>query len=145
MHDIRYNELKEARKRDDAGNVIEVYCEYDPTTKSGTEGGNSKVKSTINWVEVNNSIMAEVRLYDRLFNVENPSAEDGDFRDLINPNSLQVVQGCRVEPYLASAKPLDNFQFLKVGYFNLDPDSTADKLIFNRTVSLKDTWAKKSC
>ncbi len=131
-------------KKDEQGNVVEVYCEYDPNSKSGTEGGNRKVKSTINWVEVNNSVEAEVRLYDRLFSVENPSAEEGDFRDLINPNSLQIIQGCRVEPYLASAKALDNFQFLKVGYFNLDPDSTAEKLIFNRTVSLKDTWAKKA-
>ena len=130
--------------KDADGNITTVYCEYDPETKSGTEGGNRKVKSTINWVEINSSIEADVRLYDRLFAIEDPSASDKDFRDLLNPDSLKVVTGCRVEAALAQAKPLDKFQFLKVGYFAVDPDSTPDKLIFNRTVSLKDTWAKKN-
>ena len=131
-------------KKDEHGNVIEVYAQYDPTTKSGTEGGNRKVKSTINWVEVENSVPAEVRLYDRLFNVEDPAAYEGDFHDLINPDSLTIINTCRVEPWLAQAKPLDQFQFLKIGYFNVDSDSKPGKLVFNRTVSLKDTWAKKN-
>ena len=90
-----------------------MYCEYDPETKSGTEGGNRKVKSTINWVEINSSVEADVRLYDRLFAIEDPSASDKDFRDLLNPDSLKVVTGCRVEAALAQAKPLDKFQFVK--------------------------------
>lgn len=129
--------------KDAEGHITTVYCEYDPTTKSGTEGGNRKVKSTINWVNINDSVEAEVRLYDRLFAVEDPSASDKDFRELLNPDSLKVVQGVRVEAALAKAQPLDKFQFLKVGYFCVDPDSTAEHLIFNRTVALKDTWAKK--
>ncbi|MGN0187676.1 MAG: glutamine--tRNA ligase/YqeY domain fusion protein [Paludibacteraceae bacterium] len=129
--------------KDADGNITTVYCEYDPTTKSGTEGGNRKVKSTINWVNINDSVEAEVRLYDRLFAVEDPSASDKDFRELLNPDSLKVVQGVRVEAALAKAQPLDKFQFLKVGYFCIDPDSTPDHLIFNRTIALKDTWAKK--
>ena len=129
--------------KDAEGHITTVYCEYDPTTKSGTEGGNRKVKSTINWVNINDSVEAEVRVYDRLFAVEDPSASDKDFRELLNPDSLKVVQGVRVEAALAKAQPLDKFQFLKVGYFCIDPDSTAEHLIFNRTVALKDTWAKK--
>ena len=129
--------------KDAEGHITTVYCEYDPTTKSGTEGGNRKVKSTINWVNINDSVEAEVRMYDRLFAVEDPSASDKDFRELLNPDSLKVVQGVRVEAALAKAQPLDKFQFLKVGYFCVDPDSTAEHLIFNRTVALKDTWAKK--
>ena len=129
--------------KDADGRITTVYCEYDPTTKSGTEGGNRKVKSTINWVNIDDSVEAEVRVYDRLFAVEDPSASDKDFRELLNPDSLKVVQGVRVEAALAKAQPLDKFQFLKVGYFCVDPDSTAEHLIFNRTVALKDTWAKK--
>lgn len=129
--------------KDAEGHITTVYCEYDPTTKSGTEGGNRKVKSTINWVNINDSVEAEVRVYDRLFAVEDPSASDKDFRELLNPDSLKVVQGVRVEAALAKAQPLDKFQFLKVGYFCIDPDSTPEHLIFNRTVALKDTWAKK--
>ncbi len=129
-------------ERDAEGNITEVRCTYDADTKSGTEGSKRKVKSTINWVEINSSVEAEVRLYDRLFMVEDPSGSDKDFRDLLNPDSLRIVKGCRVEAYLRDAKPLDNFQFLKHGYFNVDLDSTAQNLIFNRTVSLKDNWAK---
>ena len=128
--------------KDAEGHITTVYCEYDPTTKSGTEGGNRKVKSTINWVNINDSVEAEVRMYDRLFAVEDPSASDKDFRELLNRNSLEV-KSVRVEAALAKAQPLDKFQFLKVGYFCVDPDSTAEHLIFNRTVALKDTWAKK--
>ena len=124
-------------EKDAEGNVTTVYATYDPNTKSGTEGGNKKVKSTINWVDVNSSVEAEIRLYDRLFAVENPSAEDGDFRDLLNPESMKVITGARVEKSLADAKPGDKYQFLKIGYFNTDLDTKDGKLVFNRTVSLK--------
>lgn len=124
-------------EKDADGNVTTVYATYDPNTKSGTEGGNKKVKSTINWVDVNTSVGAEIRLYDRLFAVENPSAEEGDFRDLLNPESMKVITGARVEKSLADAKPGDKFQFLKIGYFNTDLDTKDGQLVFNRTVSLK--------
>ena len=124
-------------EKDADGNVTTVYATYDPNTKSGTEGGNKKVKSTINWVDVNTSVEAEIRLYDRLFAVENPSAEEGDFRDLLNPESMKVITGARVEKSLADAKPGDKFQFLKIGYFNTDLDTKNGQLVFNRTVSLK--------
>lgn len=130
-------------EKDADGNITTVYCTYDPNTKSGTEGGNRKVKSTINWVACTDSVEAEVRLYDRLFAVEDPSASDKDFRELLNPDSLKVVRNARVESALSKAKPLDKFQFLKVGYFCVDADSTPEHLVFNRTVALKDTWAKK--
>lgn len=130
-------------EKDADGNITTVYCTYDPNTKSGTEGGNRKVKSTINWVACADSVEAEVRLYDRLFAVEDPSASDKDFRELLNPDSLKVVRNARVESALSKAKPLDKFQFLKVGYFCVDADSTPEHLVFNRTVALKDTWAKK--
>ena len=124
-------------EKDAEGNVTTVYATYDPNTKSGTEGGNKKVKSTINWVDVDSSVEAEIRLYDRLFAVENPSAEEGDFRDLLNPESMKVITGARVEKSLADAKPGDKYQFLKIGYFNTDLDTKDGKLVFNRTVSLK--------
>ena len=124
-------------EKDAEGNVTTVYATYDPNTKSGTEGGNKKVKSTINWVDVNSSVEAEIRLYDRLFAVENPSAEEGDFRDLLNPESMKVITGARVEKSLTDAKPGDKYQFLKIGYFNTDLDTKDGKLVFNRTVSLK--------
>ena len=124
-------------EKDAEGNITTVYATYDPNTKSGTEGGNKKVKSTINWVDVDSSVEAEIRLYDRLFAVENPSAEEGDFRDLLNPDSMKVITGARVEKSLADAKPGDKYQFLKIGYFNTDLDTKDGKLVFNRTVSLK--------
>lgn len=126
-------------EKDANGNITTVHATYDPNTKSGTEGGNKKVKSTINWIDVNNSKEAELRLYDRLFVCENPSAEEGDFRDLLNPNSLTVVPQARVETFVANAKPGDKFQFLKTGYFNTDKDSTPEHPIFNLTVSLKES------
>lgn len=129
-------------KKDAEGNVVEVYCDYLPDTKSGMPGSNRKVKSTINWVEVNSCINAEVRLYDRLFNEENPASYEGDFHDLLNPESLKVINNCKVEACLKNVKPLDKFQFQKVGYFCVDKDSAPEHLIFNRTVSLKDNWAK---
>jgi glutaminyl-tRNA synthetase len=125
------------------GTIEEIYAEYDPQTKSGMAESNRKVKGTLHWVSVEHSIPAEIRLYDRLFTVEDPSDEkDTDFRELLNPESLIVKTNCRMEKELEHAKPLENFQFQRIGYFNVDPDSTKEKLIFNRTVSLKDSWSK---
>ena len=130
-------------KKDENGEIVEIYAEYDPMTKSGMPDSNRKIKGTLHWVSVEHSLPAEVRLYDRLFMSENPSEEkDKDFHELLNPDSLTVLTNCRVEAELAKAKPYDNFQFQRLGYFNLDPDSKDGKLIFNRTVSLKDTWTK---
>lgn len=129
-------------EKDENGNVTTVYCTYDPDTKSGSEGSKRKVKSTINWLDKDGCIQAEIRLYDRLFKVEDPAAYDGDFHDLLNEDSLEVKTAL-VEKHLEGAQPGDHFQFLKIGYFTVDKDSTNDKLILNRTVSLKDNWAKK--
>ena len=131
-------------KNDSDGNVEEVYCEYDPDTRSGMPGSMRKVKGTLHWVSAEYSSTAEVRLYDRLFNVENPAEEkDVDFRELLNPDSLKIVDNCRIEPYLAeNAKPGNRYQFQRTGYFCVDPDSTDGHLVFNRTVSLKDSWEK---
>ena len=131
-------------KKDADGNIEEIYAEYDPQSKSGLEGANRKVKGTLHWVSAQHCLPAEVRVYDRLFNVENPSADDRDFRELLNPESLQVLSNCYVENYLSEKKPGDYLQFQRIGYFTLDLDSTADKLIFNKTVGLKDSWAKQS-
>ena len=128
-------------EKDANGNITTVYATYDPESKSGTEGGNRKTKATINWVDYNDAVDAEVRLYDRLFAVENPSADERDFRELLNPDSLRVITA-KVEPALATAQVQDHFQFLKQGYFVVDDDSTAEHLIFNRTASLKDNWQK---
>ena len=106
-------------------------------------GSNRKVKSAIHWVSVQHALAAEVRLYDRLFNVENPADEkEKELSDLLNPDSLQILPDCFVEEELKTAQPYDHFQFQRIGYFNVDPDSKTGKLIFNRTVSLKDTWSK---
>ena len=131
-------------KKDSDGNVEEIYCEYDPDTRSGMPGSMRKVKGTLHWVSAEYSSTAEVRLYDRLFNVENPAEEkDVDFRELLNPDSLKIVDNCRIEPYLAeNAKPGNRYQFQRTGYFCVDPDSTDGHLVFNRTVSLKDSWGK---
>ena len=131
--------------KDEQGNVTEVYAEYDPQTKSGMPEANRRVKGTIHWVSVPHSLDAEVRLYDRLFMVEDPSAEkEKDFRELMNPESLIVKRGCKVEASLKEAKPLDSFQFQRIGYFNVDRDSTDGNLVFNRTVALKDSWKKQN-
>lgn len=129
-------------KKDDEGNVEEIFCEYDADTKSGMPDANRKVKATLHWLSRNHCLPAEVRLYDRLFMVENPSADERDFRDLLNPNSLEVKTGCYVEKYLTEFKPLDYLQFQRLGYFTPDKDSTPDHMIFNRTVGLRDNWAK---
>ena len=130
-------------KKDVSGNIEEIYCEYDSQTKSGMPEANRKVKGTLHWVSAQHSLPAEVRLYDRLFCVENPMADERDFRELLNPDSLKVLTDCRVEMALKDAKPFDHFQFTRLGYFNVDTDSTPEKLVFNRTVSLKDSWAKE--
>lgn len=126
------------------GTIEEVYAEYDSSSRSGLEGANRKVKGTLHWVSVAHSLPAEVRLYDRLFNVENPSADERDFRELLNPDSLKVLSNCYVEKF-AAENPTGNryLQFQRTGYFTADKNSTPDHLIFNRTVSLKDTWAKQ--
>ena len=142
-------------KKDENGEVVEVYAEYDPMTRSGMPEANRKVKGTIHWVSQAHCIKAEVRLYDRLWNVENPRDElarlqdEGNtpieaMRKMMNPNSLEIRTECYVEKYLADAKPLDHFQFQRIGYFTVDKDSTPDHLVFNRTVGLKDTWAKSN-
>ena len=130
--------------KDDQGNITEIHCTYDPDTLSGTPGSMRKVKGTLHWVSARHAVDAEVRLYDRLFAVENPSAvTDKDFRELLNPDSLKVVTNAKVEPYLAQiAKPEDKFQFQRIGYFCVDLDSTPEHLVFNRTITLKDSWAK---
>ena len=138
-------------EKDAEGNITTVFATYDPNSKSGTEGGNRKTKSTINWVECQSCVDAEARLYDRLFAVENPSAEEGDFRDLLNPNSLEIKQ-IKVESalrkemhateYVDGIAQVNHYQLLKQGYFVVDPDTTADKLVLNRTASLKDNWQK---
>ena len=129
-------------KKDEEGNIVEIYAEYDPLSKSGMEGANRKVKGTLHWLSVNHCLPAEVRLYDRLFQVENPSADERDFRELLNPESLKVLTNCFVENYLKEKKPGEFLQFQRIGYFTLDIDSTPENLVFNRTVGLKDTWAK---
>lgn len=131
-------------KKDADGNIEEIYCEYDPESRSGMPGSDRKVKGTLHWVSVEHCKDVEVRLYDRLFNVENPSDEkEKDFRELLNPESLKVMNNVKVEPYLAeTAKVGDHYQFQRIGYFTVDPDSKDGNLVFNRTISLKDSWAK---
>ena len=128
--------------KDENGNIIEIQAEYDPNSKSGMEGANRKVKGTLHWVSADHCKKAEVRVYDRLFNVENPSADERDFRELLNPNSLTIVDNCYVEEYAAQKKAGDSLQFQRIGYFMADPDSTEEHPIFNKTVGLKDAWAK---
>jgi glutaminyl-tRNA synthetase len=131
-------------KKDEAGNVSEIYCTYIPESKSGNDTSGIHVKGTIHWVSARHAKTAEVRMYDRLFRVEDPSSEEGNFKEYINPDSLQVLPSVYIEPALAVAKPGMYYQFLRKGYFCLDTDSTADKLIFNRTVGLKDSWVKET-
>jgi glutaminyl-tRNA synthetase len=130
--------------KDADGNVVEVHCTYDPASRGGNSPDGRKVKSTMHWVSAAHAISAEVRLYDRLFTKSDPSdLEEGQsFLDILNPNSLEVVDGAKLEPSLANAKLADRFQFERVGYFCLDPNSTPGKLVFNRTLALKDSWAK---
>jgi len=130
--------------KDAAGNVVEVHCTYDPLSRGGNSPDGRKVKSTMHWVSAAHAISAEIRLYDKLFTKADPyDLEEGqDVLSNLNPNSIEILTGAKLEPSLASAKLEDRFQFERVGYFCLDPDSTAEKLVFNRTLALKDTWAK---
>ena len=129
--------------KDANGNITEIQAEYDPESRSGMPGANRRVKGTLHWVSADNCMKAEVREYDRLFNVENPSADDRDFRELLNPDSLKIHENCYVENYLSNVKPGQYLQFQRIGYFMMDPDSTAEHLVFNKTVGLKDSWNKK--
>jgi glutaminyl-tRNA synthetase len=130
--------------KDAAGNIVEVHCTYDPASRGGQSPDGRKVKSTMHWVSAAHAISAEIRLYDKLFLKPDPyDLEEGqDVLDNLNPNSLEIVSDSKLEPSLGSAKPGDRFQFERVGYFCVDPDTTAEKLVFNRTLPLKDTWAK---
>lgn len=130
-------------KKNDNGEVEEVFCEYDPDSRSGMPGADRKVKGTLHWVSRRHAVKAEVRLYDRLFSVENPSADERDFRELLNPDSLKVLTECYVEPYAAQQPPLTYLQFQRIGYFTPDKESTPGHPIYNRTVNLKDTWGKQ--
>ena len=141
-------------KKNANAEIEEVYCEYDPQTKSGMPDSNPKVKGTLHWVSCAHCVPAEVRLYDRLWKVENPRDEMAAIREakncsaldamkeMINPDSLTILTNCYVEKYAAGKKPLDYLQFQRIGYFNVDRDSTTEKMVFNRTVGLKDTWGK---
>ncbi|MBQ7554064.1 MAG: glutamine--tRNA ligase/YqeY domain fusion protein [Bacteroidaceae bacterium] len=141
-------------KKNEAGEVVEVYCEYDPESKSGMPGANRKVKGTIHWLSCNHCLEAEVRLYDRLWKVENPRDVMQQIRDeqncdaltamkqMINPDSLEILPKCYIEKFVKGMKPLTYLQFQRIGYFSVDKDSTEEKMVFNRTVSLKDTWGK---
>jgi len=143
---LRYGYLVTCRSvvKDDAGNIVELHCTYDPATRGGNTPDGRKVKSTIHWVSAAHAVEAEVRLYDTLFSKENPNeVEEGqDFTANLNPNSLEVIAGAKVEPSLATATPGTRLQFERLGYFCVDADSTATKRVFNRTIGLRDTWAK---
>ncbi len=130
-------------KKDEAGNVTEVYAEYITESRSGNDSSKINVKGTIHWVSVPHALTAEVRLYDRLFTVENPADEEGDFKEYINPHTLQVLPDVYIEQSLCKALPGERYQFLRKGYFCVDETSSQNKLVFNRTVGLKDTWAKE--
>jgi glutaminyl-tRNA synthetase len=130
--------------KDPEGNITEIHCEYDPESRSGLPGASRKVKGTIHWVSAQHGINVEVRLYDRLFNVANPLADkEKDFREFLNPHSLDLIPGAIVEPSVQQGKPGDSYQFERVGYFTIDQDSkNPERPVFNRTVSLRDSWAK---
>lgn len=130
--------------KDENGNIVEIQAEYDPQSKSGMEGANRKVKGTLHWVSADHCQKAQVRVYDRLFNVENPSADERDFRELLNPDSLQTIDNCYVENYAAERKPGEYLQFQRIGYFMADADGAPGHLVYNKTVGLKDTWAKQN-
>jgi glutaminyl-tRNA synthetase len=129
--------------KDDSGRVTEIHCTYIPESRSGNDTSGIHVKGTIHWLNVESAKTAEIRLYDRLFRVEDPSNEEGDFKDYINPESLTVIKNALIEPDLANAVPGFGYQFIRKGYFTLDTDSRPDYLVFNRTVTLKDAWAKE--
>ena len=130
--------------KNEAGKVVEVHCEYIPESKSGNDTSGINVKGTIHWIPIDKSLEAEVRLYDRLFQVEDPSSEEGDYKTYLNPNSLAIIQHAKIEQSLSEAKPGEQFQFIRKGYFTLDSKYAKEgKLVFNRTVTLKDNWSKE--
>jgi glutaminyl-tRNA synthetase len=129
-------------KKDEKGNATEIHCTYIPESKSGEDTSGINVKGTIHWVSAAHAKTAEIRNYDRLFTVESPDGEEGDFKEYLNPNSMEVIEKAYIEPYLANADEETRYQFIRKGYYALDSDSTAEHLVFNRTVSLKDAWAK---
>ena len=130
--------------KNEAGKVVEVHCEYIPESKSGNDTSGINVKGTMHWISIEKSLEAEVRLYDRLFQVEDPSSEEGDFKTYLNPNSLEIIPHAKIEQSLSEAKPGEQFQFIRKGYFTLDSKYAQEgKLVFNRTVTLKDTWSKE--
>jgi glutaminyl-tRNA synthetase len=130
--------------KDENGDAVELHCTYDPASKGGNSPDGRKVKSTLHWVSALHAIKSEVRLYDRLFHNEIPDGhKDVDFKEFMNPDSLNVLPECYIEPFIENSKPLDHFQFERLGYFNLDYDSTPEKPVFNRTVPLRDSWAKE--
>ncbi|MFI5451569.1 glutamine--tRNA ligase/YqeY domain fusion protein [Pedobacter sp. UC225_61] len=131
-------------KKDENGNVIEIHCSYIPESKSGEDTSGINVKGTIHWVSAKHAQTAEVRLYDRLFTVESPDSEEGDFKDYLNPESMEVIKQAYIEPYLATAEQGVGYQFIRKGYFCLDKDSKPGQLVFNRTVSLKEAWKPKA-
>lgn len=141
---IKASEHPEDIERDAEGNITAIHCTYDPESRSGMPGSMRKVKGTLHWVSAAHAVDAEVRLYDRLFNVENPAAEtERDFREMLNPDSLRTVQGVKLEPFIVeNAEPGKKFQFQRVGYFTPDYDYTREHPVFNRTIALKDTWEK---
>jgi glutaminyl-tRNA synthetase len=129
--------------KDEAGEVVEIHCTYDPETRGGSAPDGRRVKGTLHWVSAAHALEAEVRLYDRLFLKEDPLEDlEADFKSYLNPDSLQVLKGCKVEPSVAGAAPGTHYQFERIGYFCVDRDSAGDALVFNRTVALRDTWAK---
>jgi glutaminyl-tRNA synthetase len=129
--------------KDEKGTVTELHCSYDPASRGGNSPDGRKVKATLHWVSATEHVKAEVRLYDRLFIDEDPAGhKDIDFKEFLNPGSLRVLSGCCLEPFVKNAEPLDSFQFERLGYFNLDPDSTHENPVFNRTAPLRDTWTK---
>jgi glutaminyl-tRNA synthetase len=128
--------------KDAAGKVVELHCSYVPESRSGEDTSGLKPQGVIHWLSAADAVRAEVRLYDRLFTVEDPAAEE-DFKSTINPDSLRIMDNAYVEPALATAAMGDRFQFTRIGYFCVDPDATPEKMVFNRTVTLKDTWAKE--
>jgi glutaminyl-tRNA synthetase len=131
-------------EKDADGNLTTVYAEYIPESRSGSDATGIHVKGTIHWVSAPHALTAEVRLYDRLFRVEDPSNEERDFKSYINPGSLSIIERAFIEPALSDASPGESYQFLRKGYFTPDNASTKSKLVFNRTVTLKDTWAKEA-
>lgn len=130
--------------KNEKGEVVELHCTYDPASKGGNSPDGRKVKATLHWVSVQHALTSEVRLYDRLFNDEDPNGhKDVDFKEFLNPDSLKILPDCYIEPFVKNAKPLSHFQFERLGYFNVDFDTSRDKPVFNRTVQLRDSWAKK--